>query len=354
MLGLSQIAVVILNYNGIKHLQTFLPSILVNSGSAKVVVADNGSTDGSVEWIKTLSDKVELLLLEKNYGFCGGYNRALRQIEAKYYVLLNSDVEATPNWLEPMLELMESDPQIAACQPKVKSYLLKTHFEYAGAAGGFLDRFGYPFCRGRLFDTLEADQGQFDDTVEIFWATGACMMIRAEVYHRFSGLDEAFFAHMEEIDLCWRIRNEGLKIFYCGQSTVFHLGGGTLNATNPRKVFYNFRNGLMLLSKNLRRRKWLYVTLLRLVLDGIAAIRFLFLGKVDFFWAVFSAHIDFYRHLGYLLEYRKKSLASGRRKKHYEGYYPRSIAFDYFVLRNKTFHSIRWNPKSPLSTKTNR
>ncbi len=353
MSNLTDIAVVILNYNGSKHLKTFLPSVISCSNGCKVIVADNASTDDSLVVLRTQFPEVQVIELKENHGFCGGYNKALAQVQAKFYVLLNSDVEVTEGWLHPMLELMNSDTEIAACQPKVKSYTMKTHFEYAGAAGGFLDRFGYPFCRGRLFDTLEADVGQFDDEAEIFWATGACMMIRSDIYHRFGGLDEAFFAHMEEIDLCWRIRNEGLKIYYCGKSTVYHLGGGTLHSTSPRKVFYNFRNGLMLLSKNLRRRKWLYVTFFRLVLDGIAAVRFLLLGEPQFSWAVFKAHIDFYRHIPYLLAYRKRSEASGRRKKHYEGYYPRSIAFDYFVLKNRTFHSIRWTENRPNSTKIN-
>ncbi len=351
MADLSSVAVVILNYNGIKHLKTFLPSVVEHSQSAKVVVADNASTDGSVEWLRKEYPQVEVLVLDRNYGFCGGYNRALSRIESKYYVLLNSDVEVTQGWIEPMLEILESDNQVVACQPKVKSFLMRTHFEYAGAAGGFLDKYGYPFCRGRIFDTLEKDIGQYDDIVEVFWATGACMLVKAEAYHRFGGLDEAFFAHMEEIDLCWRMRNEGFKVYYCSKSTVYHLGGGTLNKTSPRKVFYNFRNGLMLLSKNLRRRKWVYVIFLRLILDGIAAIRFILLGKPSFAWAIFKAHLSFYYHIPYLLEYRRKSLASGRRKKHYEGYYPRSIAFDYFVLKNRTFYSIRWTEKAPQSTR---
>ena len=240
---MTKTAVVILNYNGEKFLREFLPVVIKLSGNAKIVVADNGSTDLSVELLKQKFPTVELIRLDNNYGFCGGYNRALKQVEAEYYVLLNSDVEVTPEWLEPLVALLDSSSDIAAAQPKVLSYNDKDHFEYAGAAGGFMDSLGYPFCRGRLFDITEKDTGQYNDTREVFWATGACLIIRSAVYHKLGGLDEDFFAHMEEIDLCWKVQRAGHKVYYCGTSHVFHVGGGTLSKSNPRKTYYNLRNG---------------------------------------------------------------------------------------------------------------
>jgi GT2 family glycosyltransferase len=221
---MNKIAVVILNYNGEKLLQQFLPSVLEHSKIATVIVADNASPDQSLEILKSQFPSVKVIALDKNYGFCGGYNRALKQVEAEYFVLLNSDVEVTPNWLDPIIDLFDSDPSIAAAQPKILSYHQKTHFEYAGAGGGFIDSLGYPFCRGRLFDFTEIDKGQYNDTREIFWATGACMVIRSKIYIDLGGLDEDFFTHMEEIDLCWRIQRAGYKVMYLGQSSVYHVG----------------------------------------------------------------------------------------------------------------------------------
>jgi GT2 family glycosyltransferase len=290
---MSHTAVVILNYNGEKLLQQFLPSVIRHSPEAEVIVADNGSTDRSVEMLKRDFPEVRLILLPKNYGFCGGYNRALEQVKADQYVLLNSDVEVTPGWLTPMIALLDSDQTIAAVQPKILSYHHKTLFEYAGAAGGFIDAYGYPFCRGRIFDQVEEDHGQYADQRRIFWATGACMMIRAGIYHQFGGLDEDFFAHMEEIDLCWKIHRTFRKVYYCGTSTVYHVGAGTLGYDSPRKTFLNFRNNLSLIFKHLNTGE-VYVKLpLRLVLDWVASLVFLVKGKPQNAAAVIKAHFHF-------------------------------------------------------------
>jgi GT2 family glycosyltransferase len=240
---MTKLAVVILNFNGENLLRQFLPSVIQYSPQAEIVVADNGSTDDSVALLKKEFPTVRTLILDKNYGFCGGYNRALKQVRADVYVILNSDIEVTSNWLTGPLGLLEKDKSIAAVQPKVLSYKQKNKFEYAGAAGGFIDAFGYPFCRGRVFDHVEEDRGQYNDEQEIFWASGACLIIRSTAFHQFNGFDEDFFAHMEEIDLCWKINRSNQKTFYCGRSTVYHLGAGTLAYDNPRKTFLNFRNG---------------------------------------------------------------------------------------------------------------
>ena len=246
-----RIAVVILNWNGRHFLEKFLPDVIrFSSDDASVVVADNASTDDSVEYLKKNFPSVRIILNEKNEGFTGGYNRALEKVEAEFYVLLNSDVEVTQDWLKPLLRLMDANKKIAACQPKILSYHEKDKFEYAGAGGGFIDKNGYPFCRGRIFSELETDHHQFDDERPVFWATGACMFVRASVYHELKGLDENFFAHMEEIDLCWRMQRAGYEVYYCGKSTVYHVGGGTLPKNNPRKTYLNFRNNLITFTKN--------------------------------------------------------------------------------------------------------
>ncbi|MBC8110364.1 MAG: glycosyltransferase family 2 protein, partial [Verrucomicrobia bacterium] len=234
---MEKLAVVILNYNGKHHLQTFLPSVISHSSGFSVFVADNGSSDDSITFLKENFPTVKIISLGQNHGFSKGYNLALHQVASEYVVLLNSDVEVTENWISPVLDLLEKDKIIAACQPKMLAYAQKTQFEYAGAAGGFLDFLGYPFCQGRLFDAMETDTGQYNKTTEIFWASGACMFVRSEVYQQLGGLDDDFFAHMEEIDLCWRMKNAGYQIMYCPESTIFHLGGGTLNKTNARKTF---------------------------------------------------------------------------------------------------------------------
>ena len=305
----KKIAVVILNWNGKSFLEKFLPSVITYSSTiAEIIVADNHSTDDSVSFLKANFPSVKIISLEKNYGFAGGYNNALKQVEANYYVLLNSDVEVTNNWLSPMLALLENDNSIVACQPKIKDYNNKNYFEYAGAAGGFIDKLGYPLCRGRLFDKIEKDNGQYDDAIEIFWASGASLFIRAQAYHEIGGLDEFFFAHMEEIDLCWRLKNQGYKIMFCPNSTVYHVGGGTLDKTKPQKTFLNFRNSLLTLHKNLPKKRRFKVIFLRLLLDSLAGIKFLLSAKPRHTWAIVRAHFSFYNALQQNKKKRKEVL----------------------------------------------
>ena len=327
------IAVVILNYNGKAHLEKFLPGIVRYSPEAKVVVADNGSTDDSITFIQKNFPPVEIIDIGKNLGFCEGYNFALTKVEADYFVLLNNDVEVTERWLAPLRDLLDGDTNIAAVQPKILSYHHKKQFEYAGAAGGFIDTLGYPFCRGRIFETTEEDNGQYNDTLPVFWATGACLMIRSKLFNDLGGFDRDFFAHMEEIDLCWRLKRLGHKIFYCGSSTVYHVGGGTLSAGNPRKTYYNFRNGLDMLIKHQRASRLLWTLPLRVVLDWVAALKFL-LGSPAHTWAVWRAHWYVLLHLGTILSKRKRLKHTNFRVSEV---YPGSIIWKYFVLGRKTF-----------------
>lgn len=323
-------AVVILNYNGEKFLREFLPSVLAHSGDAKIIVADNGSTDLSIDVLKQKFPVVELIQLGNNYGFCGGYNRALKQVEAEYYVLLNSDVEVTPQWLNPIINLLDGNSKIAAAQPKILAYSEKDQFEYAGAAGGFIDALGYPFCRGRVFNVTEKDFGQYNDSREIFWATGACLVIRSNVYHALEGLDEDFFAHMEEIDLCWKIQRAGHQVFYCGASAVYHVGAGTLSRANPRKTYYNFRNGLSLVYKHWSTGELFWKFPIRILLDYVAALKFLISGKTGDARAVMRAHYHFIKKLG------KNSAKRGELKKYPftdRNIYSGSILWDHFVLK---------------------
>lgn len=294
---MKKVAVVIMNWNGRKLMQMFLPSVVkyTENDTADVIVADNGSTDGSAEWLESEFPSVVRLLFDKNHGFAGGYNLAVEKLDGyKYILLLNSDVEVSANWLAPMLDVMENDTDIAACQPKIKAYADKGRFEYAGAAGGYLDRNGFPFCRGRIFDTVERDEGQYDGEVkQVFWASGAAMLVRRKDYLEAGGLDTEFFAHMEEIDLCWRLNLLGKKVCIVPQSTVYHVGGGTLAAGNPRKTYLNFRNNLFMLYKNLPLREGRSIILRRKLLDGTAAA--MFAAKLDFanVGAVWRAHRDF-------------------------------------------------------------
>lgn len=292
-----KVAVVILNWNGLKFLQQFLPLVLQsNWPGLQVVVGDNGSTDGSVEFLKGLyTNEVTVIVNDDNYGYTGGYNRVVNQVEADYYILLNSDIEVTPNWIAPVIALMENDTSIAAAAPKIKAFNRKNYFEHAGAAGGFIDRLGYPFCQGRLFYEVEEDRGQYEQSGEVFWASGAALFIRSNCWKEVGGFDERFFAHMEEIDLCWRLKNLGYKIMYCAQSTVYHVGGGTLDAENPFKTYLNFRNNLLLLKKNLPAMRSAWVIGIRFWLDLLALIRFLSEGKRKDAWAVSRAHQSFVR-----------------------------------------------------------
>lgn len=335
----NKVAVVILNWNGRAFLEQFLPSVTANSNGANIVLADNCSTDDSVSFTREQFPSVTIIENSINGGFAKGYNDALAKVEAEYFVLLNSDVEVTQNWLEPLVKLMDENPQVAACQPKILSYDHKEQFEYAGAAGGYIDKYGYPFCRGRIFNSFEKDEGQYDDTREIFWATGACLMIRSKVYNDVGGLDEDFFAHMEEIDLCWRIKNIGWKVMYCSASKVYHVGGGTLNKIHHQKTYLNFRNNLFLLCKNHSSQYFRIKLLLRMVLDGVAAIKFIFSLEFNHFWAVLKAHFSFYSSMRKILKKRKEQK---RLIKAYatSAVYRRSIVFDYFFRGVRKFSEL--------------
>lgn len=290
---MKQTAVVILNYNGAGMLRRFLPSVIEYSPEASIYVADNGSSDESCDVVRNEFPAVKLMVLDHNYGFAEGYNRALAQVDEEYAVLLNSDVEVTRGWLSPMTQFLDSNPEVAACQPKLLSFKRKDFFEYAGAAGGFIDKWGYTFCRGRIFNTVERDSGQYDDTTDVFWATGAALMIRNEVYKNNGGLDGRFFAHMEEIDLCWRLRSRGYRIACVPQSHVYHVGGATLKKENPQKTYLNFRNNLLMIYKNAPDCQLKKIMLFRKVFDNVAALKFLVSGDYAAFKAVRKARRDF-------------------------------------------------------------
>ncbi len=305
-----KLAVVILNYNGASMLSRFLPSVLKYSPGAEIVVADNASTDDSVAVLAAGFPSVRVVQLDRNYGFADGYNKALEQVDAEYCLLLNSDVEVTQGWLEPLLSFMESNPDAVACQPKILAYNNKTQFEYAGAAGGFIDRYGYPYCRGRLFDTVEEDNGQYNDVCRVFWATGAAMMVRSDAFRKAGGFDGRFFAHMEEIDLCWRMLARGGEIYVVPQSMVYHVGGATLKKSNPRKTFLNFRNNLLMLYKNLPVGELRGVMRVRALLDYMAALKFLLTGAWGDFKAVLRARREYKRMRGEYRSVREQNLAA--------------------------------------------
>ncbi|MES2863176.1 MAG: glycosyltransferase family 2 protein [Bacteroidota bacterium] len=330
---MNKTAVVILNWNGAKLLQQFLPSIIKFSGNATIYVADNASTDTSIEVLKSEFPTVKIIENTGNFGFAKGYNEALRFVEEPYYALVNSDIEVTENWLQPIESIFDNEPKTAIIQPKLLDFKKKTHFEYAGAAGGFIDKYGYPFCKGRIFDTLEEDLGQYNEETEVFWATGACFFIRKEVYRTLQGFDDDFFAHQEEIDLCWRANNLGFTAKYCPNSVVYHVGGATLNEANPKKTFLNFRNSLLMLTKNLPKEKLFPIIFTRLILDGIAGLQFIFQGKFKHFFAILKAHFHFYHLISRNLKKRDIS-----QKKNY--FYSKSIVWSYFVEKKKTFPSL--------------
>lgn len=311
---MKRVAVVILNYNGADMLRTFLPGVVECSPEAEVVVADNASTDDSVGVVTSLFPTVRLIRLERNWGFADGYNKALEQVDAEYSILLNSDVEVTEGWIAPMLAALDADSNVVACQPKILDYKRKTHFEYAGAAGGFIDRYGYPYCRGRIFDTLEEDNGQYDTVCDISWATGAALMIRTAEYRTFGGLDGRFFAHMEEIDLCWRLRARGRRILCVPQSAVYHVGGATLSKSNPKKTYLNFRNNLLMLYKNLPQEELRSVMRMRCLLDYVAALKFLLAGGFGDFKAVMRARSDYRKMRDSYAAVRKENLANAVEK----------------------------------------
>ena len=342
MSKMVDIAVVILNWNGVDFLKRFLPGVLRNTSvpdmKVEVVVADNASTDDSVKYLKNKFQNIRLIQLEENFGFAKGYDLALNQIQARYFVLLNSDVETPADWLIPMVAYMDKHQDVAVSMPKLIWEKNRQYFEYSGAAGGFIDVYGYTFCQGRIFDTIEKDEGQYDQIKEIFWATGACFVIRSDVYLDSGGLDHRFFAHMEEIDLCWRIHRMGYKVVYMPHSEVYHVGGGTLPSTNPFKTYLNFRNNLILLMKNLPSKALYRRLFQRLLLDFIAAINLLLKGSFRGFFAVFKAHWKFY---GLFLELKRE-----RGRVNYDIHsfrniiYFRSIVFDYFFRKKKTFSRV--------------
>ncbi|WP_334112924.1 glycosyltransferase family 2 protein [Paucihalobacter sp.] len=328
-----KIAVVILNWNGKALLEQFLPSVLKYSHEAKIYVADNASTDGSIAYLEQSFPNVSIVKNDDNYGFAGGYNQALKKIDADIFCLLNNDVEVTSGWLSPIIKHFEDHPATAIIQPKILDFKQRDTFEYAGAAGGFIDKYGYPYCRGRLFDTLETDQGQYNDSAEIFWASGACFFIRAKDFEQLGGFDDDFFAHMEEIDLCWRAFNSNLKVHYVGASTVYHLGGGTLSNLNPKKTYLNFRNGLFALTKN-ASGNLLFIIFIRLILDGLAALRFLFLMQPKHVLAILKSHLNFYSMLPKLLNERAQI---NQRKNYYK---INSIVWRYFALKRQSYNSL--------------
>ncbi len=334
-----KVVAVILNWNGQGFLEKFLPS-LINStySNLEIVVGDNASTDNSVEFLQQSYPHIRIIQNKKNYGFAGGYNRILEELDAEYFILLNSDVEVSANWIEPVIHLMESDKYIAAAQPKILSYAQKEHFEYAGAAGGYLDVLGYPFCRGRIFETVEMDYGQYDDNSEIFWASGAALFIKRECWIEAGGLDPDFFAHMEEIDLCWRLKNRGYKIVFCAESKVYHVGGGTLNAENPFKTYLNFRNNLVLLQKNLSFGKAFFIIFIRFWLDLLSLIKYLIDAKPKNALAISKAHFYFF---GHLFKNIKKARHINISKFNASGFYRGSIVWQYFILKRKKFSSLK-------------
>lgn len=342
-------AIVILNWNGEKFFDKFLPSVLRHSQveNTEIVVADNGSTDNSIPYLKQHFPSVKIIDLQHNYGFAEGYNQALKQVEADYLVLLNSDVEVSKHWLEPCLSHLEADEKIAAVQPKIVSFNAPEYFEYAGAAGGFIDKFGYPFCRGRILNHLEKDEKQYDEATQIFWATGACLFIRADVFKNAGGFDGDFFAHMEEIDLCWRLKNQGHKIVYEPQSTVYHLGGATLTYGSPQKIYLNFRNNLYMLYKNLPVNKFKRIFFIRMVLDGVAAAKFLLGFNFKEFGAVIRAHASFYRHLPQLIRKRKIIQKTVVKTEHPE-IYPKSIMWKFFIQKKHKFSDLDFHLKKLL------
>ncbi len=337
---LPKVAIVILNWNGKHFLERFLQLLISRTPEeyAQIIVADNGSADGSVEYLHNHFPDLRLIVLPENSGYTGGYNRALGQIEAQYYVLLNSDVEVLEGWLPPLVRAMDSHQEIGVCMPKILSWTKPSHFEYAGASGGFIDRYGFPFCRGRILSHIEEDKGQYDNPVPVFWASGTCMMVRSELYHRLGGLDNAFFAHMEEIDFCWRVHWAGSQVWVIPQSAILHVGGGTLPNNSPRKLFLNYRNNLYMLYKNLPNRKVVPLFVLRSCLDYMTAVAYFIQGKVSFSASVFKAHRAFWKGRGQLTR-----VPSRDQHKMPRGIYRGSIVFRFFLSFSRpVFSTLRW------------
>jgi len=330
----TKLAIVILNWNGQKFLAKFLPTLLKFTPSySEVIIADNASTDNSISFLKSEYPSLKIIQNKENGGFSKGYNEALRQIEAQYYCLLNSDVEVTEHWIEPIITLLDNNPEVAVAQPKLLSFAHKNRFEYAGACGGFLDCLGYPFCRGRVFEFLEEDNGQYDTATEIFWATGAALFVRSAIFHKLNGLDEDFFAHMEEIDFCWRVKNLGYKIMVEPKSVIYHVGGGTLPKNSAKKTYLNFRNNMFLLIKNLPKEKILPVFLLRFPLDMVAALFFLFQGHFHDTYAVFRAQLSFLRQFR-KMKHKRELINRNVYKQTFQKY----IVFEHYIKKKNKFN----------------
>jgi GT2 family glycosyltransferase len=334
-------AIVILNWNSSQWLKKFLGTVIANSSDPETVVylADNGSTDGSTEWVAANFRDVRIIRLGKNHGFAGGYNLALEQVDANYYVLLNSDVEVDKGWLKPLINYMENHPDVASCQPKIRSFINREFFEYAGAAGGFMDKFGYPFCRGRIFDFIEKDEGQYDNIAEIFWASGACMVVRSDAWKKCGGFDKDFFAHMEEIDLCWRFHKAGYRVLYLPGSVVYHVGGGMLPYDSEYKTYLNFRNNLFMLYKNLPEIGLRNIMFIRRILDGVAAVMFLLKGRLRNVRAVWEAHMDYHKSLKILKQKRmlnrEITISSSDSL-----ILNKSVVFQFYINKKKTFTAL--------------
>lgn len=335
-----KVAVVILNWNGIFFLEKFLPSVYNSTyPNIEFIIGDNASEDGSIKFIEDNYPSITIIRNSENLGFAGGYNAVLEQVEADYYVLLNSDVEVTPSWIEPVIDYIESEPNMVAAQPKIRAYHARDYFEHAGAAGGFIDRYGYPFCRGRLFQSVEKDEGQYDQNIDVFWATGAALFIKSSAWKAAKGFDSDFFAHMEEIDLCWRLKKMGYRIGYVHNSTVYHVGGGTLNTSNPKKTYLNFRNNLVMLQKNLAFLPALWVISVRFWLDFAALLKFLLERKPQDAWAVSRAHQYFLINIFRNARKRKQP----NKQFNATGFYKKSITWQHFVNKIQRFSDLKAN-----------
>jgi len=339
----SKVAVVILNWNGIALLREYLPSVVSTVPDyVKVFLLDNASNDESVSFVKKKYPDIQIIQNDDNSGFALGYNKGLVGVDAEYFVLLNSDIECAQGWVEPIIDFMDKNKQVGACQPKILDHKNKNSFEYAGASGGHIDALGFPFCRGRIFNELELDEAQYEENSKIFWATGACLFIRSSVFNELKGFDEDFFAHMEEIDLCWRIHRAGHEIYCIPKSKIFHLGGGTLKKLNPQKTYLNFRNNLIMILKN-NRRKYFFITIfLKLILDGVAGVKFLLEGSPLHTWSVLKAHFYVYGHFGTILK-KRKALKKVFPKKIIHPVYPKSIVISHFLFGKKTFKELKFN-----------
>jgi len=341
---MDKTAIVILNWNGIDYLKRFLGTAVRNSSSPgnAIYVADNGSTDGSADWISMNFPDVGLIKFDKNLGYAGGYNMALQQIDSEYFILLNSDIEVTEGWTTPLISFMDNNNDVASCQPKILSWYKKEYFEYAGAAGGYIDIYGYPFCRGRLFNSIEKDKGQYDTPREVFWTSGACMIVRAESWRKCNGFDVDFFAHMEEIDLCWRFHLAGYRVSYIPEPVVYHIGGGVLPYDSPFKTYLNFRNSLFLLYKNLPDKKLRYILLIRKVLDGVAALTFLVSGKFSNIKSVWRAHMDYYKNLN-SLKMKREGIRRLSAVQSIHTIMNKSIVFEFYIKGIRTFDKLKTN-----------